>query len=74
MKWQLFFIISKEFATGKWITQKYQKCDWSVKRGFSNKNSVHKYRKLTNSIFAFGKQKFYLNIITDEMQIENLLI
>ena len=46
-------MISKEFATtyfmtsitGKRTTQKCKKCDWSVKRDFSNKNSVHNTEK-----------------------------
>ena len=63
-------MISKEFATtyfmtsitGKRTTQKCKKCDWSVKREFTYKNSENT-KKVTISIFTFGKKNSFEYVI-----------
>ena len=66
-------MISKDFATtyfmtsitGKRTTQKCKKFDWFLKSDFATKIEFIIYRKMTNSIFAFGKKKF-LKVIINE--------
>ena len=47
---------------GKRTTQKCKKCDWSVKREFSYKNSENT-KKVTISIFTFGKKNSFEYVI-----------
>ena len=73
-----FFMISKKIATkyfmtwitGKRTTQKCKKCDWSVKRDFGNKKSVHNTEKWENRYLLSEKRIFNLKIIINHMQIE----
>ena len=59
--------------TGKRITQKCQKCDWSVKRDLATKivNIIPKNDKFD---ICFRKKIFYLKIIINEMQIKPQII
>ena len=75
-------MISKEFATtyfmtsitGKRTARKCKKCDWSVNRGFSNKNSLHSLPKNDKFDFSFRGKKCHLKIIINAMQIVNQII
>ena len=51
-------------------TQKSEKCDWSVKRDFCDKNSAQNTKKLQIRYFLSGI-RFYLKIIIKETKIEN---
>ena len=52
----------KTSIIGKRTTQKYKKCDWSVKCDFATK-IVYIIPKMTNLIFAFRKKKFILRLL-----------
>ena len=62
-----------DLITEKITTQKCKKCDWAVKRDFSNKNSVHNTEKGLIR-YLLSEKKFNLKIIIKEMKIKNQII
>ena len=75
-------MISKEFATtymkyrkitGKRITQKGKKCDWSVKSDLKTK-IAYIIPKNDKFDICYGKKIFFLKIFINEMQIKHQII